>query len=117
MGGMPMRGIAVLLANLVGLSALVSVAVVGVIALHSSPKSMQSAPPAAAASRKARLPEPAKPAAPAHQKAAHHQKRKVAHVTRKRKEEAPMFSSGFDAYGFAPQPRRFYQYPTQFFGR
>jgi|SRR5215831_1758283 len=115
MGGMPMRGIAVLLAYLVGLSALVSVGVVGVMALHSSTKSMQSAQPVAAASQKARLAKPAKQAVP--QKETQTQKRKVAHVTRKRKEEAPMFSSGFDAYGFAPQPRRFYQYPTQFFGR
>ena len=112
-----MRGIAVLLAYLVCLSALVSVGVVGVMALHSSTKSMQSAQPVAAASQKARLAKPAKQAATVPQKETQTQKRKVAHVTRKRKEEAPMFSSGFDAYGFAPQPRRFYQYPTQFFGR
>src|SRR5262245_41482560 len=108
-----MRGFAVLLAYLVGLSALVSVAVVGVMAL----KSMPSVQPVAAAPQKERLAKPAKQAAAAPQKEAQPQKRKVAHVTRKRKEEAPVVSSGYDAYGFAPQPRRFYQYPTQFFGR
>jgi hypothetical protein len=84
-----MRGIGVLLAYLVGLSALVTVA---------------------AASQKARLAKPAKQAATAPQKEPQPQKRyihrlnrcrprsrKMAHVTRERKEEAPMFSSGFDA--------------------
>jgi len=53
------------------------------------------------------------------------QKRKAAQVTRKRndevthrrKEEAPTFSSGSSGYGFAAEPRRFYQYPPLFFGR
>src|SRR5262245_28102830 len=106
-----MRGFAVLLAYLVGLSALLSVGVLGVMAL----KSMPPAQPVAAASLKERPAKPAKQAATAPQKETQPQKHKVAHVTRKRKEEAPVVSSGFDAYGFAPQPRRFYQYPTQFF--
>ena len=106
-----MRGFAVLLAYLVGLSALVSVGVLGVMALKSMP------PPQSVAAAKERPAKPAKQAATAPQKEAQPQKRKVAHVTRKRKEEAPIASSGYDAYGFAPQPRRFYQYPTQFFGR
>lgn len=112
-----MRGIAVLLGYLVGLSALVSVGVIGVMALHSSTRSTPSAQPVAAASQEARLAKPVKQAAKAPQKETQPQKRKAAHVTRKRKEEAPTFSSGFDAYGFAPQPRSFYQYPTQFFSR
>jgi hypothetical protein len=47
------------------------------------------------------------------------QKRKVAHVTRKQKDEAPTIaSSGFPyTYGYAAEPRRYYQYPIQFFGR
>lgn len=109
-----MRGFAVLLAYLVGLSALVSVGVVGVMAL----KSMPSVQPVAAAPQKERLAKPAKQAAAAPQKEAQPQKRKMAHVTRKRKEEAPtMDPSGFNAYGYAPASRRMYQYPFQFFGR
>ena len=109
-----MRGIAVLFAYLAGLSALVSVGVVGVMALNSSTKSTPSARPVAAVSQKERLAKPAKQAATIPQKEMRPQKRKVAH---KHKEEAPISTSGFDAYGFAAQPRRFYQYPTQFFGR
>ena len=45
------------------------------------------------------------------------QKRKVAHVVRKHKEVAPTNPSGFDAYGYAQEPRRFNQYPSFFFGR
>jgi hypothetical protein len=118
MGGMLMRGIAVLLAYVVGLGAVLSVGVIGVMALHSSTKSMPFAQPVAAASQKERVAKPAKIAATVPQKEAQsNQKRKVAHVTRKRKEEAPSFSSGFNAYGYAQEPRRFYQYPAQFFGR
>jgi hypothetical protein len=113
-----LRGIAVLLAYLVGLSALVSVGVVGVMALHSSTKSMPSALSVSAALQKDRLAKSAKQAATIPQKETKPpQKRKVAHATHKRKEQAPTSSSGFDAFGFAPKPRRFYQYPTQFFGR
>ncbi|MGC1820323.1 MAG: hypothetical protein WA729_04870, partial [Pseudolabrys sp.] len=45
------------------------------------------------------------------------QKRKVAHVVRKHKEVAPTNPSGFDAYGYAQELRRFNQYPSFFFGR
>jgi esterase/lipase superfamily enzyme len=119
MGGMLMRGIAVLLAYVVGLGAVLSVGIIGVMALHSSTKSMLSAQPVAAVSQKERIAKPAKQAATVPQKEAQPaQKRKVAQATRKRKkEEAPTFSHGFNAYGYAQEPRRFYQYPAQFFGR
>ena len=113
---MPVRGIAVLLVYLLGLSALLSVGVIGVTALNSPSKSMPSAQPVATASQKERVAKPAKQTTTVTQKEAQPQKRKVAHVNRKRKEETPA-SSGFDAYGYAQQPRRFYQYPAQFFGR
>jgi hypothetical protein len=118
MGGMLMRGIAVLLAYVVGLGAVLSVGIIGVMALHSSTKSMPSAQPVAAVSQKERIAKPAKQAATVPQKEAQPtQRRKVAQATRKRKEEAPTFSPGFNAYGYVQEPRRFYQYPAQFFGR
>ena len=110
-----MRGIAVLLAYLVGLSAVLSVGVVGVMAINSSTKSMASTQPAPAAPQKERLAKPDKQATTVAQKEAQPQKRKVAHVNRKRKEEPLTPSSGFDAYGYAQEPRRFYQYPSPFF--
>jgi len=110
-----MRGFAVLLAYLVGISAVVGIGIAGVMALS---KSMPSAQPVAAASQKERLAKPIKQTTTVAQKEAQPQKRKTAHVTRKRKEEAPtMDPSGFNAFGYAPAPRRMYQYPFQFFGR
>src|SRR5262245_2903672 len=114
---MRMRGIAVLLAYVVGLGAVLSVGIIGVMALHSSTKSMLSAQPVAAVSQKERIAKPAKQASTVPQKEAQPQKRKVAQAARKRQEEAPTFSPGFNAYGYAHEPRRFYQYPAQFFGR
>ncbi len=78
---------------------------------------MPSAQPVAAASQKERLAKPAKQTPTVAQKEAQPPIRKVVHVTRKRKEETPTFSAGFNAYGYAQEPRRFYQYPAQFFGR
>jgi hypothetical protein len=81
---------------------------------------MPSAQPVAAASQKERLAKPIKQTTTVAQKEAQPQKRKTAHVTRKRKEkeEAPTIDpSGFNAYGYAPPSRRMYQYPFQFFGR
>jgi hypothetical protein len=69
------------------------------------------------ASQKERLAKPTKQTTVAQKDAQPSQKRKVTHVARKRKEEAPTFSSGFNAYGYAEQPRRFYQYPSPFFSR
>ena len=111
-----MRGLAVLLAYLVGVSAVVGISIVGVMALS---KSMPSTTrPVAAASQKERLAKPIKQTTTVAQKEAQPQKRKTAHATRKRKEEAPtMDLSGFNAYGYAPASRRMYQYPFQFFGR
>ena len=104
-----------MLAYVVGLSALLSIGIIGVMALS---KSMPSAQPVPAASQKERLAKPVKQVTTVAQKDAQpNQKRKVAHVARKRKEEAPTFSSGFNAYGYAEQPRRFYQYPSPFFSR
>jgi hypothetical protein len=66
----------------------------GLMALN---KPTPSAVPVVAASQKERVAKPIKQATVA-QKDAQPQKRKVAHVARKRKEEAPTNPSGFDAY-------------------
>jgi hypothetical protein len=108
-----MRGFAVLLSYVVGLSAVIGIGMMGLMALN---KPTPSAAPVVAASQKERVAKPIKQATVA-QKDAQPQKRKVAHVARKRKEEAPTNPSGFDAYGYAQEPRRFNQYPSFFFGR
>jgi len=106
-----MRGFAVVLGYLVGLAAIVSIGIVGVMALQSPIKPMPPAPIAASAPQK----EPvAKPVKQTTQKDAQsNQKRKTVRATRKRIEDIP--SSGFNAYGYANEPRRFYQYPSPFF--
>ena len=109
-----MRGFAVLLAYVVGLSAVIGIGMMGLMALN---KPTPSAAPVVAASQKERLAKPIKQTTVAQKDAQPSQKRKVAHVARKRKEEAPTFSSGFSAYGYAQEPRRFNQYPSFFFGR
>src|SRR5262249_34561791 len=96
LGVRPVRGFAVLLAYLVGVSAVVGIGIMGVMALS---KSTPSAQPVAATSHKERLAKPIKQTTVA-QKEAQPQKRKAAHVTRKRREETPtMDPSGFNAYG------------------
>jgi hypothetical protein len=106
-----MRGFAVVFSYLFGLGAIVSIGVVGVMALQSSIKPLPPAPFAAAASQKERVAKPVKQTT--QKEALTNQKRKTGHATRKRFEEVP--SSGFNAYGYASEPRRFYQYPSPFF--
>ena len=109
-----MRGFAVLLAYVVGLSAVIGIGMMGLMALN---KPTPSAAPVVATSQKERLAKPTKQTTVVQKDAQPSQKRKVAHVARKRKEEAPTFSSGFSAYGYTQEPRRFNHYPSFFFGR
>jgi hypothetical protein len=109
-----MRGFAVLLAYVVGLSAVIGGGTIGLMALNKLTPPV--APVAAAASHKD-LATPTKQTTVAQKDAQPSQKRKVAHVVRKRKEVAPTNPSDFDAYGYAQEPRRFNQYPSFFFGR
>ena len=109
-----MRGFAVLLAYVVGLSAVIGIGMMGLMALN---KPTPSAAPVVAASQKERVAKPIKQTTVAQKDAQPSQKRKVTHVVRKRKEVAPTNPSGFDAYGYAQEPRRFNQYPSFFFGR
>ena len=112
-----MRAVAVLLAYVVGLSAVVGVGITGLMALRSSTNPTPSAASVVAASQKERLAKPIKQAPVAQKDAQPRQKHKATHVVRKRNQEAPTFSSDVNAYGYAEQPRRFYQYPSFFFGR
>jgi hypothetical protein len=112
---MLVRGFAALLAYVVGLSAMIGVGAIGMMALQSPP----SDAPAVAASHKERPAKPVKQTTAAQTNAQPSPKRKVALVTRKRKENegASPISSAFSTYGYAQEPHRFYQYPVQFFGR
>jgi hypothetical protein len=112
---MPMRGVAVLLAYVVGLSAVIGIGVIGLMALQAPITPTPPAASVAAVSHKERLAKPVKQTTTT--RAQPSQKRKVAHVTRKPKEDASSLSSGFKAYGYAQEPRHFYQYPPDFFAR
>ena len=111
-----MRGFAILFAYVVGLSAVIGIGMMGLVALN---KPTPSAGPVAAAPQKERLAKPIRQTTIAQKETQPSQKRKVAHVAHKRKEkeEVPTFSSGFGAYGYAQEPRRFYQGPSLFFSR
>ena len=109
-----MRGVAVLLGYLLGIGAMVSLGLIGLTALQSSTTPTPPAPVAA----KERLAKPVKQTAVAQKDPHANQKRKTVHATRKRTEDAPTFAaSGFNAYGYAQEPRRAYGYPSAFFGR
>ena len=102
-----MRGVAVLIAYLLGLGAIISFGIAGLMALQSSTQPTSSARAAAAAPHKEQLAKPVKQITQKDAEA--HQKRKPVHATRKRREEAPTISpSGLDAYGYANESRRFY---------
>ena len=110
-----MRGFAVLLAYVVGLAAVTSVGIVGLMALQSSIKPIASAPAAAAEAYKQRRAKPVQQTAVTHRDAHPNQKRKTVHATRRRTEDTPAFAaSGFGAYGYAQEPRRAYGYPFSF---
>ena len=109
-----MRGFAVLLAYVAGLSAVIGIGMMGLVALN---KPTPPAAPVAAASQKEHVGKPIKQTTVAQKEAQPSPKRKVTHVARKQKEDAPTFSSGWSTYGYAPEPRRFNQYPSFFFGR
>jgi hypothetical protein len=100
-----MRGFAGLLAYLVGVLAIVSVGVAGLMALQSPVEPTPSAPSVAAESHKVRLAKPVNQTIVDPKTASPEQKHKIAHVTRKRPHDAPTVAAG-DAYGYASEPRR-----------
>jgi hypothetical protein len=110
-----MRGVAGLIFYLLGLGAIISFGIAGLTALQSPTNPTPSAPVAAVAPHKERVAKPVKQTTQKDTQS--NQKRKTVNATRKRMEEAPTSSSGFDAYGSADEHRSFYQYPFRFFGR
>ena len=111
-----MRGFAGLLAYLVGLSAIISIGVLGLMALQPPIERTSSAPTVAVESHKERLAKPVKQTIVDQKKAHSNQKRQTVHATRKQPREAPTIAAS-DAYGYAPEPRRTDPNLFPFFGR
>lgn len=110
-----MRGFAGLLAYLVGVSAIICIGIVGLMALQSLTE--RTPPPTVAALHKER---PAKPIRQPidGQKTAHpNQKHTTVHVTHKQPHEALPIDAGRNAYGYAEEPRRIDPNRFPFFGR
>ena len=100
-----MRSFAGLLAYLVGVSAVISIGIVGLMALRSPIERTPSAPIASAASHNERLATPVNQTIGTQKKARPNQKHKMGHVKRKQPREAATIAAG-DAYGYAQEPRR-----------
>ena len=113
-----MRSFAGLLAYLIGVSAIISIGVVGLMALRSPIERTPSIPIAAAASHDERVAKPAKQSIVGQKKARPDQKHKMVHVTPKRTHEAPTIDldAGRNAYGYAQEPRRIDRNLFPFFG-
>ena len=109
-----MRGFAGLLAYLVGVSAIISIGVLGLMALQPPIERTSSAPTVAVESHKER---PVKQAIGDQKKARPDQKHKMVHVTPKRTHEAPIIDAGRNAYGYAQEPRRIDPNLFPFFSR
>jgi hypothetical protein len=102
-----MRGVALLVAYLLGLGAVISFGIAGLMALQSSTQPPPSAPVATVAKPKEQVAKPVKQTT--QKDAQSNQKRKAVQATRKRREEAPTISpSGLDAFAYANEHRRFY---------
>jgi len=110
------RAFAGLLAYLVGVSAIISIGVAGLMALQSSIEQTPSVPTVTVESHTERLPKPVKQTIAVQKKARPNQKHKMAHVTPKRTYEAPTIVEG-DAYGYAQEPRRIDSNLFAIFGR
>ena len=111
-----MRGFAGLLAYLVGVSAIISIGVTGLMALQKPIEQMPSAPIVAVESQKERLAKPVKQTIVGQKKARADQKHKMVHLTRKQTHEAPTIAES-DSYGYAEEPRRIDSNLFPFFGR
>ena len=111
-----MRGFAGLLAYLVGVSAIISIGVLGLMALQPPIERTSSAPTVAVESHKERLAKPVNQTIAGQKKARSNQKHQTVHITRKQPREAPTIAAG-DAYGYAQEPRRIDPQLFPIFGR
>jgi hypothetical protein len=99
-----MRGVVVLAAYLIGLGAIISFGIAGLMALQPSTK---PAPKSVAAAAPEQIAKPIKQTTQKAAQAVH--KHKTVHAARRRMEDAPTVSpSARDAYGYANEPRRSY---------
>jgi hypothetical protein len=99
-----MRGFAGLIAYLVGVSAIITVGIAGLMALQSPSARTPSAPIASAVSHNEYLGTGTQQTIAAQKKARPDRKHKIVHVTRERTHEAP--STNEASYGYAQEPRR-----------
>ena len=111
-----MRGFAGLLAYLAGISAIVGIGIVGLMALQSPTGRTSSSAAVAAASHTESLAKPVKRSVDDKKTAHRNQKHKKVHATRKQL-EAPSIDAGRNAYGYAEEPRRIDPNRFLFFGR
>ncbi len=111
-----MRGFAGLLAYLVGVSAIISVGIAGLMALQSPIERKPSAPTIVVESQTERLAKPIKQTSVARKKAHVDRNHKVVHVLRERTHEAPTEAAS-EVYGYAQEPRYLDPNPFPFFGR
>ena len=112
-----MRGFAVLLAYVVGLSAVIGIGMIGLMALQSPTEQTSSAPTVAVESHKEHLVKAVKQTIVDQKKPRSNQKHHTVHVNRKQPPEAPTISAGRNAYGYAEEPRRIDPNLFPFFGR
>ncbi len=93
-----------LLAYLIGISVVVSIAIIGLMALQLPIERAPSAPIASAASQNEHLATPVKQPKVAQKKVPPDQKKKMMHVSRKPRHEGPTTDEA--SYGYAEEPRR-----------
>jgi hypothetical protein len=111
------RGFASLLAYLVGVSAIISIGLAGLMALQLPIERPPSAPNVAVKSQHTeRFAKPIEQTIVAKKAARPDQKKKMVHLAPKRKDEMPTVASG-DAYGYAQELRRLNSNLFPFFGR
>ncbi len=93
-----------LFAYLIGISVVISIGVIGLMALQSPTERAPSAPIASAASQDEHLAAPVNQTKVTQKKARLDQKKKMVHVIRKLRHEAPTTDEA--SYGYAEEPRR-----------
>ncbi len=93
-----------LFAYLIGISVVISIAIIGLMALQSPIERAPSAPTASAASQDEHSARPIKQTAVTQKNVHPDQKKKMMHVFRKRRHKAP--TTDETSYGYAEEPHR-----------
>jgi hypothetical protein len=101
-----MRGFAYFLAYIIGVSAVISLFMISLMALESSIQQTPSAPVIAVTSNKQPLDTVVKQTNVSHKQERTNQKHKTARVIHKRTRDVPTAAEGHEAYGYAVEPRR-----------